>query len=122
MAKTVYARAGGGNWNADATWSTSSGGAADTINWNLGNKQKATLTDDGEIEFTAPAGPTNLVLKCINFGAFTITFPATMRWAGGTEPTWTEPDSGEDRIDILCMYYDGSVYHGTTMLDSKAAA
>lgn len=29
-AKTVYARAGGGDWNADATWSTSSGGAADT--------------------------------------------------------------------------------------------
>jgi hypothetical protein len=27
---TKYARAGGGNWNADATWSTTSGGGADT--------------------------------------------------------------------------------------------
>lgn len=27
---TKYARAAGGNWNTDATWSTSSGGAADT--------------------------------------------------------------------------------------------
>jgi len=26
-----YARAGGGNWSADATWSTTSGGAADTV-------------------------------------------------------------------------------------------
>lgn len=26
-----YARAGGGNWTADATWSTTSGGAADTV-------------------------------------------------------------------------------------------
>lgn len=30
FAATKYARAGGGNWNTDATWSTSSGGAADT--------------------------------------------------------------------------------------------
>ncbi len=30
MAKTCYARTVGGNWSADATWSTSSGGAADT--------------------------------------------------------------------------------------------
>jgi len=30
MAKTVFARTPGGNWSADATWSTTSGGAADT--------------------------------------------------------------------------------------------
>lgn len=30
LAATKYARAGGGNWSTDATWSTTSGGAADT--------------------------------------------------------------------------------------------
>ena len=30
-AATKFARTAGGNWSADATWSTSSGGAADTV-------------------------------------------------------------------------------------------
>jgi hypothetical protein len=101
----------------DAEVDNGNSGAADTIDWRVGNKQKSTLSENCAYTFTAPPGPCNLVLKCINFGAFAPTLPNTMRWPGGTIPSWTASGT-----DILCMYYDGSVYHSTVMLDSKASA
>lgn len=44
---TKYARAGGGNWTADATWSTTSGGAADTT--------KPTAADDAVLDAASGA-------------------------------------------------------------------
>jgi len=84
----------------------------DTIDWTAGNKQKSTLTGNCTFTFTAPTGPCSLTLKATNFGAFTPTWPATVKWAGGTEPTWTA--SG---LDIATFYYDGTSYHGAAALD-----
>lgn len=83
---------------------------ADTINWSVGNKQKTTLSANCTYTFTAPPGPCNLVLKIVHSGASrTPTWPVTVKWMGGSEPTWSTVDGA---IDIASFYYDGTSYHG----------
>jgi len=91
-------------------------GAAKTINWNNGQKQKIKLTDNCTFTFTAPGGACNLVLKLIQNweGSKNPVWPASVKWPGGTEPTWT-PDA--DAIDIVTFYYDGTNYYGQAGLD-----
>ena len=87
-------------------------GATDTIAWTAGNKQKSTLSESCTFTFTAPDGKCNLTLKCVNFGAFTPTWPGTVKWVGGTEPSWTASGT-----DICSFYYDGTSYYGAASLD-----
>lgn len=88
-------------------------GATDTIDWNAGQKQKSTLSEACVFTFTAPTnGVGNFLLKAVNFGAFTPTFPVTVLWAGGTEPTWTVSGT-----DIISFYFDGTSYYGAASLD-----
>ena len=86
-------------------------GTADTIDWTLSNKQKSTLTGNVTYTFTAPGGPASLILKVLTgAGSFTATWPAAVKWAGGTAPTITTTAS---RMDLICFYYDGTNYWGT---------
>lgn len=91
-------------------------GAADTVDWGAGNKQKSTLTGNVTYTFTAPSGPCNLVFKMIQdgVGTRTATFPATVKWAGGTAPTLS---TASGSVDIVTFYYDGTNYYGVASLD-----
>lgn len=81
-----------------------------TINWTNGQKQKVTLTGNCTFTFTAPAGPCNVVLRTIGDGtARTLTWPATVRWAGGIAPT---PTATLNAWDVICFYFDGTNYSG----------
>lgn len=94
-----------------------SNGTATAINWTNGNKQliAPTAATSPTYTFTAPSGPTNLTLRTTNLGAVTaVTWPATVKWPGGTEPTWTSSGT-----DIISFYYDGTNYHGSASIDSK---
>ena len=82
-------------------------GTTQTVNWNSGQKQKTTITAATGMTFTAPPGPCNLTLKIVNGGAGVITWPASVDWPGGTEPTWTTTGT-----DICSFYYDGTTYFG----------
>ncbi len=85
-----------------------------TINWTAGQKQKSTITAATTITFTPPAGVCNLTLQLINGGAGAITWPAAVKWPGGTEPTWTTPTGSplSTEIDIVSFYFDGTNYYG----------
>jgi len=84
---------------------------ADTIDWTVSNKQRSTLTGNVTYTFTAPPGPCNLVLKILTgTGGFTATWPASVKWAGGTGPTIT---TTANRADIITFYYDGTNYYGS---------
>lgn len=84
---------------------------ADTIDWRVSNKQKSTLTGNVTYTFTAPTKPCNLLLKVLTgAGSFTATWPATVKWSGGTAPTITTTAS---RADIITFYYDGTNYYGS---------
>jgi hypothetical protein len=86
-------------------------GAADTVDWTAGNKQKSTLTDNCTFTFTAPGGPCDLTLRLIQdgTGSRNPVWPATVKWAGGAEPTWSTAASA---VDIAAFYFDGTNYYG----------
>lgn len=94
----------------DAEVDNGSSSTADTIDWGVGNKQKTTLSADCTYTFTAPPGPCNLILKIVHSGASrNPTWPASVKWSGGAEPTWSTTDGA---IDIASFYYDGTNYYG----------
>lgn len=86
-------------------------GASDTIDWGAGNKQKSTLTDDCTFTFTDPSKPCNLILVLVQDGTGSRdpSWPASVKWADGTEPTWS---TGASDIDIVAFYFDGTNYYG----------
>ncbi len=84
---------------------------ADTINYGTGNFQKSTLTGNCTYTFTAPSGPARVTLLVYTgTGSFSITWPATVKWSGGTAPTTTVTAS---KVDIFTFLWDGTNYFGT---------
>lgn len=94
-------------------------GTSDTIDWTQGNKQKSTLTGNVTYTFTPPGSPTSLVFKLVQdaTGSRTATWPASVKWSGGTAPTLT---TTANRIDIITFYYDGTNYYGSASLNYTA--
>ena len=90
--------------------------SATSINWKAGQKQKLELDASSTLTFVAPEGVCNLMLRIEYGGAYTPTFPSTVKWQGGTTPTWTSTASA---VDVIAMYFDGTNYHATASLDSK---
>ena len=82
------------------SWST-----ATTIDTSLGSLFYATATSNTTFSFTnAPANMvTSFTLELINAGTYAITWPAAVKWPGGTAPTLTA--SG---MDILTFYTRGN--------------
>jgi hypothetical protein len=77
-----------------------------------------TLTATGDITFSF-ANPTadrmyGIVLRITNGGAHTITWPASVQWAGGTEPTLTS--SGTDIVGFVTLD-GGTSWIGGAQLD-----
>ena len=94
----------------------SNGGAAKTIDWAEGNKQKLRLDDDCVISFSHPFGVTTVTLKLIQngTGSWTVTWPPSVKWPGGTAPTLTTDAWAED---LIVFYHDGLNYYGASSLD-----
>jgi hypothetical protein len=83
------------------------------VDWTAGLKQAKTLSGSVTLTFTAPAGPTSgLVLKVKqgSSSTYTVTWPATVKWPGGTAPTQTQI---VNRVDVYGFYYDGANYFGS---------
>ena len=93
-------------------------GTSKTIDWNNGNEQKITLTDNVTLTFTAPSsgyGKFTLIIDQDSTGGRTVTFPSSVKWAGGgTAPTIT---SDANARDIVTFLYDGTYYNGTISQD-----
>lgn len=104
------------------TEQSATGDGATTIDWKLGNKFKFTYGAFATetFTFTAPTKPCNLLLMLIqdSVGSRTPVWPATVRWPGGTEPTWTA--TATTGTDIVSFYFDGTNYWGVGSLDFQA--
>lgn len=113
-----------GEWNVgphtigfDAQSATGDG--TTTIDWKLGNKFNFLFGAQADtFTFTAPTNPCSLILKLTQdgTGGRVATWPATVKWAGGTAPTLS---TGGGEVDIIAFYFDGTNYHGTASLDSS---
>ena len=87
------------------------------IDWTLGNKFKFTFGAGNEtLAFTAPSNPCSLTLILVQdaTGSRTITWPASVKWPGGTAPTLT---TTANAIDIVSLMYDGVNYYGSSALN-----
>ena len=100
----------------DAEVDDGNSSTADTIDWRIGNHHKSTMTGNCTYTFTAPAGPTTLTLKLVQdaTGTRLATFPAAVKWPGGTAPTLS---TGNADIDFVSCYYDGTNYYCQSGLD-----
>jgi hypothetical protein len=80
-------------------------GATPTIDWTKSNKQagsvNATITSQ---TWVAPAHTASLILRLATVGAFTVAWPASVKWSGGTAPTVTTTNGKSDIV--ACLYSD----------------
>jgi hypothetical protein len=90
--------------------------SATTVNWKRGQKQRITFSASSTITFIPPEGVCNLMLVLAYSGSYTPTFPSSVKWQGGTTPTWSATNT---KVDVVAMYFDGTNYHATASLDSK---
>ena len=93
------------------------GDGTTTIDWKLGNKFKFTFGAFNEVfTFTAPSKPcaVQLILVQDATGSRTVTWPATVKWPGGTAPTLS---TGAAAVDIISLLYDGTNYYGSSSLN-----
>jgi hypothetical protein len=101
------------------TQQTATGDGTTTIDWKLGNKFKFTFGAQNEtFTFTEPSNPCTLMLTLIQdaTGSRTVTWPATVKWPGGTAPTLTTTANARDKI---ALDWDGTQYDGMSGLDFK---
>jgi len=93
-------------------------GSTLTIDWRRGQKQRVDMTSDCTFTFSAPEGVCNLMLRLVQdgTGGRDPTFPSTVKWQGGTVPTWV---TTANAVNVIAMYYDGTNYHSTASVDSK---
>jgi hypothetical protein len=81
-----------------------------TLNWNNGNKQKITLGHNVTFTFTNPTngvGSFTLILQQDSVGSRTVTWPASVKWPGGTAPTLS---TASNKVDVVTCIYDGTNY------------
>jgi hypothetical protein len=105
-----------GEFYADAEVDDGNSGTADTIDWTTGMFHKSTMTGNCTYTFTAPSGPARVQLKLVQdaTGSRTATWPAAVKWPGGTAPTLS---TAANAIDIITFYYDGTNYYGVDSLN-----
>lgn len=88
-------------------------GTSKTIAWNDGAMQKLTLTGNlGTFTFTAPTLDSGnwarLMLYIVQgAGPYTITWPSSVKFPGGTAPTL---NTTSGNVDIVTFIYDGTNY------------
>lgn len=93
---------------------------ATTIDLENGNVHTATIGGNLTLTFSnaiASGDASTFLLELTNGGAYTLTFPASVDWAGGTAPTLTAAG-----VDILAFYTrdGGTTWHGVvSSTDSK---
>jgi len=98
------------------TQQTATGDGTTTIDWKLGNKFYFTFgAQNDTFTFTQPTHECNLllVLKQDGEGSRLATWPETVMWPAGTAPTLTTTASA---VDIISFYWDGTNYHGSSLL------
>lgn len=80
-----------------------------TIDWSKSNVQYVTMTGNTTFTFTNPRAGMRCILQVA--GAYTPTWPSTVRWSAGTTPTATATSG---KKDIYSFIYSGkeSLYDG----------
>ncbi len=102
----------GGQFGSDI-YVIGSSGSSQTIDWNNGNTQHITLTANCTLTFSngISGRKYTLIVKQDGSGSRTITWPASVRWSGGTAPTLTTTANRTDYFGFIYNSVD-STYDG----------
>ncbi len=86
------------------------------LDLSLGASVKVTMTGNATFTFSNPTTGGAYLIKLVQdaTGTRTVTWPATVKWSGGTAPTLTTTAT---YIDIINLYYDGTNYYGSSVLN-----
>ena len=89
--------------------------ATTTVDMSAGNVQNITLTASTTLTLSSAAVGT-YIMKLIQggVGSYTVTWPASVVWSGGTAPTLT---TTVGKLDIVTLVFDGTNYYGTYSLN-----
>ena len=101
------------------TWQTvTATGATTPVDFNNGWNVRLVLSASTTVTFANPRAGTSINFKVKNTGAYTVTWPTTILWTGGTHPTNT---SGNGAVDRMSFIYDNvdTNYTGEYLLDLK---
>jgi hypothetical protein len=87
-------------------------GVGPTLDWNSNEAYRIALTGSTTMAFSNVDASTNvgktITVVAVNGGAYTLDFPGSVEWAGGTAPTMT---SGASKKDIFRFTNsNGTVY------------
>lgn len=79
-------------------------GTALTLDWDDGNEQTFTLTGNVVLDLDNPReGGRYVVVIDTGSGGFTVTWPASVLWPGGTPPTITTDASKFDLVTLIAL-------------------
>lgn len=91
---------------------------ATTINFRSGNRHRLNLLSGGTLTFTAPLGAASVQMMIVqnSVGNKTVTFPSSVKWIGGTAPSFT---TDANAIDVVTcsLVSGGTVYLCTSSLN-----
>lgn len=111
---SLYLLANGGNPQVSSVVYAEQTATA-SVNWAAGARQKITLGANTTFTFVAPSAGVSLQLKLTQdgTGSRTATWPASVRWAGGTSTLTTTAGA----TDIATFVFDGTTYWGVLSRD-----
>jgi hypothetical protein len=89
--------------------------ATTTVDMSSGNVQNITLTASTTLTLSSATVGT-YIMKLIQggSGSYTVTWPGTVIWSGGTAPTLT---TTVGKVDIVTLVFDGTNFYGTYSLN-----
>lgn len=96
-----------------AQYSAGNTSTALTIDWDNGNSQSCTLTGNVTFTFSNPISGAFYSLYAVQngTGGYSMTFPSTVRWEGGTPSFVTTAN----RATLMTFYYTGTRYIGSVV-------
>ena len=107
----------GTNWGylCGALQNVTGAGGTQNILFASGNIVNLTLTASTTLTFSGHVVGT-YIIKVIQggTGSYTLTYPASVIWSGGTAPTLS---TAVGKVDILTFFHDGTSFYGTYSLN-----
>lgn len=102
-------------FTVQGVYANGNSGATPALNFNNGIKQSFTMTANATFTFSNPKVGATYVLELTQdgTGSRTYTWPAAVKWPGGSAPS----ASGASKIDMITLFYDGTSYLGTSSLN-----
>lgn len=86
-------------------------GTTKTLDLSTCSVQKSTLSGNVTYTLSNPVTGGAYIIKMVQgASSYTVTWPGTVKWSGGTAPIITTTNT---KIDLVNLYWDGTSYYGT---------